>query len=74
MFQHNTLAISSDGLPLGLLDQITWVRPKDKKNRAKRETLDIAERESSRWIKSLINTVNNTPEGTKVVTLSITHK
>ena len=69
MFQHNTLAISSDGLPLGLLDQITWVRPKDKKNRAKRETLDIAERESSRWIKSLINTVNNTPEGTKVVTV-----
>ena len=69
VFQHNTLAISSDGLPLGLLDQITWVRPKDKKNRAKRETLDIAERESSRWIKSLINTVNNTPEGTKVVTV-----
>lgn len=66
VFQHNTLAISSDGLPLGLLDQITWARPKDKENR---ETLDIAERESSRWIKSLINTVKNTPEGTEVVTV-----
>src|SRR3990167_3495082 len=27
IMQHNTLAVSGDGLPLGLLDQITWVRP-----------------------------------------------
>ena len=69
VFQHNTLVISSDGLPLGLLDQITWTRSRDKENRAKREKLEISERESSRWIKSLINTVKNTPEGTKVVTV-----
>lgn len=27
IMQHNTLAVSSDGLPLGLLSQITWIRP-----------------------------------------------
>jgi hypothetical protein len=27
IMQHNTLAVSGDGLPLGLLDQITWIRP-----------------------------------------------
>ena len=41
VFQHNTLVISSDGLPLGLLDQITWTRSRDKENRAKREELEM---------------------------------
>lgn len=69
IFQHNTLAVSSDGLPLGLLDQITWTRDRNSVQEAKKEHLDIAERESFKWIQSLLNTVKHSSEETKIVTV-----
>jgi hypothetical protein len=71
IMQHNTLAVSGDGLPLGLLDQITWVRPPaiDDKTQIKEERL-LEEREIYRWIKSLENTIERSPNLSQVVTVN----
>jgi len=51
---HSALAISSDGLPLGLLWQQKWIRDRQdygkKKDRAKKP---LQEKESFRWLKCL---------------------
>ena len=52
IMQHNTLAVSGDGLPLGLLDQITWIRPPEEEAKNNKKLL-LEEREIFRWIKSL---------------------
>jgi hypothetical protein len=71
IMQHNTLAVSSDGLPLGLLDQITWVRPPLSDNKAGiNEELSLEEREISRWIRSLENSVERAQNTTKVVSVN----
>lgn len=54
MLVHSTLAATVEGLPLGLLDQHYWVRPRadfGKKHTARQRP--IQEKESYRWIEAL---------------------
>jgi hypothetical protein len=69
IMQHNTLAVSGDGLPLGLLDQITWIRPPisdDKTN----EELPLEEREIHRWIISLEKSVERSQNHSRVISVN----
>ena len=51
---HSVLAVSSDGIPLGLVHQQDWARdPKEKGKKDKRKKLPIEEKESYRWLQSL---------------------
>jgi len=51
LFAHSTLAVSEDGLPLGLLAQRVWVRPEaDFGKRAKRHTTAFEDKESYKWV------------------------
>lgn len=71
IMQHNTLAVSGDGLPLGLLDQISWVRPPTSHDEMQeKEELLLEEREIYRWIKSLENTVERSANCSRVVTVN----
>jgi len=65
---HNTLAITPEGLPLGLLGQAKSSRqsPKKKEHYTKRST---KERESYRWIEALEETSRLTKDVKKVVTV-----
>ncbi|MCP4263930.1 MAG: IS4 family transposase, partial [Planctomycetes bacterium] len=68
LVNHTTLAITPQGLPLGVLAQKMWARDdedqiseKERKNRA------IEEKESYKWIESLRPVRRLTPEGVVVV-------
>ena len=50
LHMHSVLAVSSDGIPLGLVHQQVWARdPKEKGKKEKRKKLPIEEKESYRW-------------------------
>jgi hypothetical protein len=54
---HSTLAVTSERVPLGLLEQQTWIRPDDQfRKRHQRRGLSIEEKESMKWLKSLKRT------------------
>lgn len=58
MHYHPTIAVTTDGTPLGILESKVWVRKelKEKKDKKKRmselEKLPIEEKESFKWIES----------------------
>ena len=62
LIMHSTLAVSLDGLPLGIVDQKIYSRPeetedrKELRRRTHNNTLPIEEKDSYRWIESLQNT------------------
>lgn len=67
---HSTLAVSSMGVPLGILNQQVWAR--DKKNLGiakKRRQRETKEKESQRWLDGLSVTQKLIPEAIKVVTI-----
>lgn len=50
---HDTMAFSSEGTPLGLIDVQCWARnPQDAGKSAKRKELPIEEKESVKWLRS----------------------
>jgi hypothetical protein len=54
LFVHSTLAISSAGVPLGLLAQEVWARdPEDTGKRERRKELLVEAKESAKWLRSL---------------------
>jgi len=51
---HSTLAVTSDGVPLGLLHQQTWTRdPRHYGKRKHRRRKETKDKESQRWINGL---------------------
>ncbi|MFO9618720.1 IS4 family transposase [Legionella pneumophila serogroup 1] len=76
LVMHTTFAVTTEGLPIGLLDQKISSRPlldeevKELKKRSHNIALPIEEKESIRWVESLKNS-NNYPElkNVKVVTI-----
>jgi hypothetical protein len=70
---HSTLAVTAEGLPLGLSSQQCWSRPlreeeaQEKSRRIYRTY--ISNKESYKWITALKETVKNVPEGTQIITL-----
>ena len=69
LMQHNTLAVTPDGLPLGLIDQKCWSRPLTPEEKASQNPITIAEKESFKWIESLRNTQLRRPASTQVITV-----
>lgn len=70
---HSILAASSEGVPLGILDQQTWARePKKKKKcKAKRNSnRPLAQKETRRWLTGLVNTELSVPDETTVVSVA----
>jgi len=53
MLCHNTLIVSSQGVPLGFTDIFVWSRDEEKKNSSRqRKQLPIEDKESFKWIRS----------------------
>lgn len=69
LVSHSCLAVTTDGLPLGILDQKTFPRKlnSDEKKRKKNVT-PIEEKESYRWLEMLHNVSSFLPD-TQVVTV-----
>ncbi len=55
MLVHPTLAVTSEGMPLGVADLQVWARPKDDFGKSeKRYERPIADKESQKWLNSYI--------------------
>lgn len=72
LFVHSTLAVSDEGVPLGLIDQAVWARdPEDTGKRARRKKLPIEAKESAKWLRSLKQTEERLHSaGVEVVTVA----
>jgi hypothetical protein len=71
LFLHSTLAVSADGVPLGLIDQRTWTRDlATLGKRAQRNSKETAEKESQRWLDALAATEAALPAGQMVITVA----
>ena len=69
LMMHTCLGVTTDGLPVGLLDQQIFVRKlRTKKRRSLADVTPIEEKESYRWLQSLENTKDITGD-TQVVTV-----
>ena len=67
-FAHSTLAVTTEGVPLGLLAQEVWVRtetaqPKDNHR-------PLAEKESYKWLKAMHQSSRDLPAGVQLVQVS----
>jgi hypothetical protein len=71
LWLHSVLAATSAGVPLGLIDQRTWVRdPATLGKRAQRNKKETADKESQRWLDALAATETAVPAGHTVVTVA----
>jgi hypothetical protein len=71
LVQHSTLALTPTGLPLGVLTQDIWARDTEasKLSAYERRKRPIAEKESHKWLTALRETVQQTPDGVRVVSV-----
>jgi hypothetical protein len=72
---HNALAFTTAGVPLGILSQSIWARreipEEDYQEKIKRlQCTAIEEKESSKWLLALRETVEHAPRGVQVVTVA----
>jgi hypothetical protein len=68
---HSTLAVTTQGLPLGLLTQAFFIRPEDEPAHRPEECckLPIEEKESYRWLQAFKQTLDLAPPGVDVITV-----
>ncbi|KAM3113416.1 IS4 family transposase [Phormidesmis sp. 146-33] len=67
---HNILAVTPQGLPLGLLNQTGWARSGyNQQSERERKNTSIEHKESYRWIQGLELVQKIKPENTRVITL-----
>lgn len=70
LLMHSVLALTPDGVPLGLLYQDIWSRenyPNQKRN--KRRELPIEAKESFKWIKAMDGSLKGVPNSIRTVTI-----
>ena len=68
---HNTLAVSEQGVPLGVLAQQVWIRDKKQVGkRHKRAQLPIAQKESYKWLKALDDSSQGMPSDVEIIEVS----
>lgn len=66
LFVHSCLALTTDGIALGLLDQYIWAR--DAEQRGKRKAnRPIEEKESCKWLNGMANSVRSFPSHIRLV-------
>jgi hypothetical protein len=71
LFLHSTLACTVAGLPLGLLDQLVWVRdPSQFGKRSGRNRKATADKESQRWLDALTRCIDRRLSGRRLVFLA----
>ncbi|MGH7593989.1 MAG: IS4 family transposase [Gemmatimonadales bacterium] len=75
LIMHNALAFTTSGVPLGLLSQRIWAReevPEEEyvEKILRLQCMAIDEKESSKWLLALRETVARTPKGVRVVTIA----
>lgn len=75
LIMHNALAFTTAGVPLGVLSQRVWARQAvpEEGYQEKIERLQctpVEEKESSKWLEALRETVARTPPGVKVITVA----
>ena len=68
---HSTLAMTTQGMPLGLLTQAFFTRPEDEPAHRPEECrkLPIEEKESYRWLQAFEQTLVLAPPGVEVITV-----
>lgn len=67
---HNILAVTPQGLPLGLLNQIGWARDGyNQQSERERKNTSIERQESYRWIQGIEFVQNLKPENVRVITV-----
>jgi hypothetical protein len=69
---HTCLAVTTDGLVLGILDQLSYSRPQakdDTRSHDSKKTRILEEKESYRWVKTLETSTASLPEGVKVISV-----
>jgi hypothetical protein len=73
LIMHSTLAVTPEGLPLGILTREIWAREDPefdpKEQRRKRRQRPIQEKESYKWLKALRTVTEICPDGVDVVTV-----
>ena len=69
---HSIMASTTQGVPLGILDQQIWTRePQSKKRKEKQKArTNILKKESKRWLTGLVTTELAIPSTTTVVTIT----
>lgn len=68
---HSVFGVTTQGVPLGVLHHQVWARdPKQKGKAKKRQTRPLKDKESKRWLTSLVATELAIPETTPVVTVA----
>jgi hypothetical protein len=75
LVMHNALAFTTSGVALGIVSQSTWARGEipveDYQEKIERlQVTPIEEKESSKWLISLKETLERTPTGVQVITLA----
>jgi len=67
---HSTLAVTPDGIPLGLLNQKVWTRDSiDSGKSSKRYQLSTKDKESSKWLEAFDSSLQGIPDSTTVITV-----
>ena len=52
---HSTVAVSEQGVPLGLVEQQVWIRPQEETGKSQqRHSTPFAQKESYKWVKGLL--------------------
>ena len=65
---HSALALTTAGVPLGLVAQIVWARdPETRGKSARRKQLPIEAKESYRWLQVQQQIADHVPNGTRTV-------
>lgn len=65
---HSTLAVSTHGVPLGLLSQLAWTRdPHDEGARHQRKTKALDQKESLKWLLAWEESQSHLPLGTQLI-------
>src|SRR5450631_2617607 len=75
LIMHNALAFTTSGVPLGILSQSIWARgeipEEDYQEKIERlQVTAIGEKESSKWLVALRETVERAPAGVPVITVA----
>ncbi len=67
---HSALAMTTQGVPMGVLAQKIWARdPADHGKSADRKSLPIEEKESYRWLETMDQATAGCPQGTQTVVI-----
>lgn len=68
---HSVLAVSTEGVPLGIIEQNVWARKEEELGKAQqRKQKPTDQKESQRWLDALITTESIIPSSVQFVTIA----